>query len=91
MMVITMIWGILAGLTANTTQFMITSSAPDAPDLSNVIFLSAVNTGTTIGTFIGGLFIATLGSNYVLMIGILASIVNILLIVIRNKKLMTVF
>jgi len=91
MMVITMIWGILAGLTANTTQFMITSSAPDAPDLSNGIFLSAVNTGTTIGTFIGGLFIATLGSNYVLMIGILASIVNILLIVIRNKKLMTVF
>ena len=91
MMVITMIWGILAGLTANTTQFMITSSAPDAPDLSNGIFLSAVNTGTTIGTFIGGLFIATLGSNYVLMIGILASIVNILLIVIRNKKLTTVF
>ncbi|MEB7463258.1 MFS transporter [Staphylococcus succinus] len=91
MMVITMIWGILAGLTANTTQFMITSSAPDAPDLSNGIFLSAVNTGTTIGTFIGGLFIATLGSNYVLMIGILASIVNVLLIVIRNKKLTTVF
>ncbi len=91
MMVITMIWGILAGLTANTTQFMITSSAPDAPDLSNGIFLSAVNTGTTIGTFIGGLFITTLGSNYVLMIGILASIINILLIVIRNKKLMTVF
>lgn len=91
MMVITMVWGILAGLTANTTQFMITSSAPDAPDLSNGIFLSAVNTGTTIGTFIGGLFIATLGSNYVLMIGILASIVNVLLIVIRNKKLTTVF
>lgn len=91
MMIITMIWGILAGLTANTTQFMITSSAPDAPDLSNGIFLSAVNTGTTIGTFIGGLFIATLGSNYVLMIGILASIVNVLLIVIRNKKLTTVF
>ncbi|PTI73207.1 MFS transporter, partial [Staphylococcus succinus] len=91
MMVITIIWGILAGLTANTTQFMITSSAPDAPDLSNGIFLSAVNTGTTIGTFIGGLFIATLGSNYVLMIGILASLVNILLIVIRNKKLTTAF
>lgn len=91
MMVITMVWGILAGLTANTTQFMITSSAPDAPDLSNGIFLSAVNTGTTIGTFIGGLFIATLGSNYVLMIGILASIVNVLLIVIRNKKLTIVF
>lgn len=91
MMVITMIWGILAGLTANTTQFMITSSAPDAPDLSNGIFLSAVNTGTTIGTFIGGLFIATLGSNYVLMIGILASLVNILLIVIRNKRLTPVF
>ncbi|PTI42506.1 MFS transporter [Staphylococcus succinus] len=91
MMVITMIWGILAGLTANTTQFMITSSAPDAPDLSNGIFLSAVNTGTTIGTFIGGLFIATLGSNYVLMIGILASLVNILFIVIRNKRLTPVF
>lgn len=86
MAIISIFWGTLAGISANITQYVITSSAPDAPDLSNGIFLSAVNSGTTIGTFIGGIFITTLGSNYVIMVGILACVINILFILIRNKS-----
>src|SRR5699024_12435621 len=70
MMIISIAWGTLAGISANVTQYVVTSSAPAAPDLSNGIYLSAVNFGTTVGTFIGGLFITGLGSNYVLIIGI---------------------
>lgn len=86
MAIISIFWGTLAGISANITQYVITSSAPDAPDLSNGIFLSAVNSGTTIGTFIGGIFITTLESNYVIMVGILACVINILFILIRNKS-----
>ncbi|AID43779.1 transporter, putative [Staphylococcus xylosus] len=85
MIIITIAWGTLAGISANITQYVITSAAPDAPDLSNGIFLSAVNSGTTIGTFIGGLFIATLGSSFVILIGIFACIVNIAFILLRKR------
>ncbi|MFG0929780.1 MFS transporter [Staphylococcus sp. 231237_7MaSpsaltlick] len=86
MMIITMVWGTLAGISANITQYVITSAAPDAPDLSNGIFLSAVNSGTTIGTFIGGIFIATLGSSFVMLIGIFACIINIAFILLRKRN-----
>lgn len=86
MFILTLIWGIVAGISSNITQYIITSAAPDAPDLSNGIFLSAVNLGTTVGTFIGGVFISTLGSNYVLLVGILASILSIYLVTVRNQK-----
>ena len=85
MVAITIILGTLGGISANVTQYVITSVATEAPDLSNGIFLSSVNLGTTVGTFIGGLFIATLGSGYVILIGILACIINIAMIFIRNN------
>jgi len=87
MMMISVLWGILAGISANITQYVIISVAPDAPDLSNGIFLSAVNSGATIGTFLGGIFIASLGSNFVIFIGILACMINILFIYLRNREL----
>ncbi|MCD8907464.1 MULTISPECIES: hypothetical protein [Staphylococcus] len=52
-----------------------------------VSFLSSVNLGTTVGTFIAGLFIATLGSNYVILIGILACFINVTMIVVRNNMM----
>lgn len=52
-----------------------------------VSFLSSVNLGTTVGTLIAGLFIATLGSNYVILIGILACFINVAMIVVRNNMM----
>ncbi|UVJ26894.1 MFS transporter [Staphylococcus aureus] len=90
MIIISVILGILAGMTANVTQYVITSSAPDAPDLSNGIFLSSVNLGTTVGTFLGGILISILGSNFVVGVGIIISLLNLVFIFTRihitNKK-----
>lgn len=79
------ILGTLAGISANVTQYVITSSAPNAPDLSNGIFLSSVNLGTTVGTFMGGLLITILGSSFVVWAGIIICAVNLIFVLIRNR------
>lgn len=79
-------WGILAGLGGNITQYVVTSAAPEAPDFANGLFLSSVNIGTTIGTAVGGLFIVSLGMPYVILAGILAAILSLVFILLRNHK-----
>ena len=68
---IVLVWGVLAGINANITQYLITSSAPEAPDFANGLFLAAVNLGTTIGAVVCGLFIAEIGMQYVIFGGLL--------------------
>ncbi|MBC2579134.1 MFS transporter [Clostridium sp. DJ247] len=82
MALITLVWGILAGAGANINQYWITSAAPEAPDFANGLFLTSANLGTTIGTTICGLFISGIGTQYVVLGGLLfltLSIVSILL------------
>jgi DHA1 family inner membrane transport protein len=69
--VIILVWGILAGINANVTQYLIMSAAPEAPDFANGLFLTAVNLGTTLGAAVCGLFIAEVGMQYVLLGGLL--------------------
>lgn len=54
-------------------QYWIKSSAPEAPDFANGLFLSSCNIGTTIGAAAGGLFISELGIQYIVWVGILPS------------------
>ncbi|AMM94261.1 arabinose ABC transporter permease [Peribacillus simplex] len=84
MAIITLIWGILAGIGTNINQYWITSSAPEAPDFANGLFLSSVNFGTTIGTAAGGLFISELGTQYVVLVGLLSLILGLVFILLRN-------
>ncbi len=71
--VLTFFWGILAGgLMANINQYLIASSAPEAPEFANGLFISACNIGTTLGAAAGGLFIAEWGTSYVLLVGLLS-------------------
>ncbi|MDM5452419.1 MFS transporter [Peribacillus simplex] len=84
MAIITLIWGILAGIGTNINQYWITSSAPEAPDFANGLFLSSVNLGTTIGTAAGGLFISELGTQYVVLVGLLSLILGLVFILLRN-------
>lgn len=86
MALITLIWGILAGLAANINQYVVTSAANEAPDFANGLFLSSCNIGTTIGAAVGGLFIAELGTQYVVFAGILSSILTVLFIFLRNYQ-----
>lgn len=87
MALITLIWGILAGLAANINQYVVTSAANEAPDFANGLFLSSCNIGTTIGAAVGGLFIAELGTQYVVLAGILSSILTVVFIFLKNYQL----
>jgi DHA1 family inner membrane transport protein len=74
--VIILVWGILAGINANVTQYLIMSAAPEAPDFANGLFLTAVNLGTTIGAAVCGLFISEMGMQYILLGGLLFLLVG---------------
>jgi predicted MFS family arabinose efflux permease len=85
MALLTLIWGILAGgLMANINQFLISSAAPEAPDFANGLFISACNVGTTVGSAAGGLIISAMGTQYVVLVGILAVVLSLVTIVLRN-------
>lgn len=72
--VIILILGILAGVASNGMQYMITESAPEAPDFANGLFLLSANLGTTVGTAVCGLFITSFGTRFS-VIGALAFLV----------------
>jgi MFS transporter, DHA1 family, inner membrane transport protein len=84
MAIITLFWGILAGVGGNINQYWIMSSAPEAPDFANGLFLTSANLGTTIGAAIGGLFISGLGTEYVVLVGILSLLLGSISIFLRN-------
>ncbi len=71
MLVLTILWGILGGINANVTQYWVANAVPEAPDFANGLFLTAANLGTTLGTAVGGMFIAELGTAYVVLAGLL--------------------
>jgi predicted MFS family arabinose efflux permease len=68
---IILVWGILAGINANITQYLIMSAAPEAPDFGNGLFLTSVNLGTTMGAVVCGLFISEMGTQAVVLGGLL--------------------
>ncbi len=84
MAIITLIWGILAGIGGNINQYWILSSAPEAPDFANGLFITSCNIGTTIGAAVGGLFISEMGTKYVIFVGILSLILSLVTILLRN-------
>ncbi len=81
---LTLIWGILGGIGGNINQYWIISAAPEAPDFANGLFLSSCNVGTTIGAAVGGLFISEMGTQYVVLVGILSLILSLVTILLRN-------
>ncbi|EOR21074.1 MFS transporter [Niallia alba] len=83
MAVITLIWGILAGVGGNINQYWIMSAAPESPDFANGLFISSCNVGTTIGTALGGMFIAGLGTQYVVLVGGISLVLSAMFIMIR--------
>lgn len=85
MAIITLVWGILAGIGGNIAQYWITSAAPKAPDFANGLFLSSANIGTTIGTAVGGLFISIIGTQYIVVGGLLSLILGAVCILLRNN------
>lgn len=82
---ITFLWGVLAGAAGNINQYWITSVTEKAPEFGNGLFLAATNLGTTIGTTICGFFITSMGIQYVLLGGLLLIAVSFVLILSRIR------
>ncbi|TYA10385.1 MFS transporter [Paenibacillus faecis] len=86
MAIMTFIWGIVAGIGGNINQFWMASSAPEAPDFANGLFLTSCNIGTTVGAAAGGLFISGMGAKYVVLVGILSLILGLATILLRYYR-----
>ncbi|OPJ56125.1 MFS transporter [Clostridium oryzae] len=83
MALISLIWGILGGIGGNINQYWIASAAPEAPDFANGLFLTSANLGTTIGTSVCGLFITGMGTQYVVLGGLLFLILSVVSVLLR--------
>lgn len=89
MAVIILILGILAGYGQNTMQYMITETAPEAPDFANGLFLLSANLGTTVGAAACGAFITFFDTRYSVIGSLLFLAVSIVFVVLRILILKT--
>ena len=85
MVIIILILGVLAGIASNNMQYMITDSAPEAPDFANGMFLTSANLGTTIGRAICGAFITEMGTRYSVFGAFLFLIASIVFVYLRVR------
>ena len=83
--VILLLLGLCVGIANNGNQFMVSTSAPDAPEFANGLFLTAANLGTTLGTFVCGLIISGWGTQYTVLGAALFAALGFIGIVIRNR------
>ena len=83
--IVILVLGIFAGIANNGNQFMVSSSATEAPDFANGLFLTAANLGTTLGTAICGVFITVWGTHSSPLGAVVFLIIGIISIVIRNS------
>ena len=80
------LWGLLAGIGNDISQYWMVSAAPEAPEFANGIFLSMGNVGVTIGTTIAGAVVLNMGVQYVMLAAIAVLILDLILLYIRTKK-----
>jgi len=59
--------GMLAGIASNNCQYMISNSAPEAPDFANGLYLTSANLGTAAGTAFCGMFLSMLDTRYAII------------------------
>lgn len=83
MAIITLAWGILGGIGANINQYWISTAAPEAPDFANGLFLTAANLGMTMGSMVCGFFISQIGIKYLVLGGLMFSLLSFVFIFIR--------
>ncbi|QNK47501.1 MFS transporter [Brevibacterium sp. PAMC23299] len=84
MMITILLWGILFAISNSVSQYWITNAAPEAPDFANGLFLSCGNIGVTIGTGIGGLIISGMGTQYIVLGGLLFLLLGLASIVLSR-------
>ncbi len=85
LLVLMFLLGILGGIMNNATHFMISHPYPNAPELTNGLFLSVANIGLFVGTGVCGLFITFYNTRFIALAAILLLLGGILSIFIRSK------
>jgi predicted MFS family arabinose efflux permease len=83
MAILIAVWGVLFTIGLNLSQYWITSAASEAPEFANGLFVSFANLGITVGSLIGGLFIANLGTQQVVWSGLIFLVLGFLTIALR--------
>ena len=86
MIALMIVWGLLAGIGNDISQYWMVSAAPDAPEFANGIFLSMGNVGVTLGTTIAGAVVLGMGVQYVMLAAIVVMMVDLVLIFLRTNR-----
>ncbi|MBD2872481.1 MFS transporter [Paenibacillus arenilitoris] len=77
-------WGVIFAIGNNISQYWIASSAPEAPEFANGLFLTCGNLGITLGTAVGGFFLSGMGIRYVIVGGLLFLVLSLAAVLLRN-------
>ena len=86
MIALMVVWGLLAGIGNDISQYWMVSAAPDAPEFANGIFLSMGNVGVTLGTTIAGAVVLGMGVQHVMLAAIVVMMVDLALIFLRTNR-----
>ncbi len=84
---IVFVWGVLGGIGANINQYWMSTAAPEAPDFANGLFLTSANLGVTLGATVCGYFISEIGMEYVVLGGLLLSLLSSIFILSRVGRI----
>ncbi|MBZ5962903.1 MFS transporter [Leuconostoc gasicomitatum] len=86
MFILVLLWGILFPIGNNISQYWLVSAMPKAPEFGNGLFLTAGNLGVTVGTTTGGLFISSMGTKSIVILGLIFLILSIIFIALRKNN-----
>ena len=80
-----LVLGVFAGIMNNANQYLVARAAPEAPDFSNGLYLTAANAGTTLGTALCGLFITVAGTRFALVGALIFLAAGMVLVAVRLR------
>ncbi|CAM4308569.1 MFS transporter [Paenibacillus xylanexedens] len=85
MVIVVILWASVHSGGLIVSQTWLTAEAQDAPEFGNSLFVSFSNLGITLGTAIGGWFIANLGIHQLIWSGMIFALIAFVLIWIKIK------
>ncbi|WP_315794064.1 MFS transporter [Paenibacillus sp. BIC5C1] len=85
MIIMVFVWGAIHSGGLIVSQTWLTTEAQEAPEFGNSLFVSFSNLGITLGTSVGGWFIAQLGIHQVIWSGIIFGLLALVSIVVKIK------
>jgi predicted MFS family arabinose efflux permease len=85
MIIMVFVWGAIHSGGLIVSQTWLTTESQEAPEFGNSLFVSFSNLGITLGTSIGGWFIAQLGIHQVIWSGVIFGLLALVSIVVKIK------